>query len=228
MYRPAPHEPATIPLAPLCFVTAALSVVIIHLCWLIASGEGQILRCNPYWIDCVSVSETGRRGIAYFVFKGGIIPACVLQGLVWQLNRHWLASLGAQRGRSLPWLGWSAAIALIVYTLSLGHAGEMFRTLRRFGVVLYIALTFMCFVVSAAGLLQTRYQAKGRRLLHYCAITLAFAIASLGVDTALGETYNRIENAVEWWLLMMLNLLLFYVARVWRLSEASAELRVSG
>ncbi|GAB3370006.1 hypothetical protein NCG89_09175 [Spongiibacter taiwanensis] len=205
--------------APIAFCTAALSLVTIHLCWWLASWQGMIDWCNPYWADCVSISKTGRQGVAYFVFKGGIIPTCVLQGLVWQLSRQWLTSLGSSGGKALPWLGWAAAAALVVYTLSLGHAGDTFRLLRRFGVVMYIALSFFCFVACAAGLIRSPLQRAGRAMLGYSLFTLAVAIFSLILDGLLGETYNRVENAFEWWLLMMLNLQLFALAALWQRSQ---------
>ena len=210
-------------LAPLCFFTAALTVVTIHSCWLLASWEGYVAWCNPYWSDCVSVSETGRNGSAYFVFKGGIIAACVFQGIVWQLSRYWLINQGGKNG-ALPVLGWSAAVALAIYSLSLGHAGDTFRMLRRLGVVLYIALSFFCFLSCAAGLIQTRMKTFGVAMLNYSLMTLAVAIVSLGLDALLGDDYNRIENAFEWWLLMLLNLQLFGLAWLWRRSQFSAAL----
>lgn len=209
-----------IKLAPLCFFTAALSLLIIHLCWLIASSQGFIDWCNPYWADCTSISKTGRHGIAYFVFKGGIISACVLQGIVWQLCRYWLLSLGAKKGGALPYLGWAAAFALLLYTLSLGHSGDTFRLLRRFGVILYIGLSYMCFISVESGLLQSHLKSAGKAMLAYSKALLALAIFSLVLDAAMADHYDRIENAVEWWLLGLLNLQLFWLAALWRYSGA--------
>lgn len=216
---------ATLRPATLCFLAAALSLATIHLSWLLASLEGFIHWCNPYWADCVSISKTGRNGIAYFVFKGGIITACVLQALVWWLCAYWLQSLASSRGRALPWLGMAAALALVVYTLSLGHAGDTFRLLRRFGVVLFIALSFICLVLCAAGLQQSRLKGAGNGLLAYSLFTLTLALGSLVLDAVMGEDYNRIENAFEWWLLLLLNLQLFWLAHLWR--RSGFQLRVA-
>lgn len=209
-----------IKLAPLGFFTAALTLFIIHLCWLIASSQGFIDWCNPYWADCVSISKTGRNGIAYFVFKGGIISACVLQGMIWQLCRYWLLSLGTKKGGALPYLGWAAAVALIIYTLSLGHSGDTFRLLRRFGVILYIGLSYICFISVESGLLQSHLKSAGKAMLIYSKGLLAVALFSLVLDAAMGDEYDRIENAFEWWLLGLLNLQLFWLAALWRYNGA--------
>ena len=120
------------------YCAAALPLVTIHLCYLISLMQGHIPYCIPYWLDCVSVSSTGRNGVAYFVFKGGMIPTSVMLFLTWQITRYWLAEMGQKKSQSLLYLPAIASIALLIYSLALGHSGGEFYLMRRFGVVLFL------------------------------------------------------------------------------------------
>ncbi|MAY36545.1 MAG: hypothetical protein CMN84_10630 [Spongiibacteraceae bacterium] len=205
----------TLRCSTLPYVTAALVLVTIHLCFLLSLNEGHVHACIPYWADCVSISKSGRYGSAYFVFKGGMIPACVLLALFWRLAQLWLAELG-QPNRWLGFVGLIASVALLTYTLSLGHSGDHFRTLRRFGVVLFLGLSFVNFAGLAQSLKQTRQSRFAPALTRACATILGIALFSLVLDASMGEDYDRLENAFEWWLIVLLLGLLIYIGRVWQ------------
>ena len=196
-----------------------------HLSWLLASWEGYIHWCLPYWADCTSISKTGRNGLAYFVFKGGMIATATQLVALWILNRHWLRSLGAEPSRLMPVLGAIASVALLIYTLSLGHAGDTFRLLRRFGVVAYLGLSFILLALTAHHLLDTRLRSSGEKMLAYSAALLAIALFSLVLDAWLGKAYDRIEDAFEWWLILLLNIQLFWLARLWKRSGLAISIK---
>jgi len=217
-----PGQPTPSPalsLSPLVWFTAILPLVTMHLSWLLASWEGYIHWCLPYWADCTSISKTGRNGLAYFVFKGGMIATATQLVALWILNRHWLRSLGAAPSRLMPVLGAIASLALLVYTLSLGHAGDTFRLLRRFGVVAYLGLSFILLALTAHHLLNTRLRSNGKKMLAYSAALLAIALFSLVLDAWLGKAYDRIEDAFEWWLILLLNIQLLWLASLWQRSK---------
>lgn len=217
-----PGQPTPSPalsLSPLVWFTAILPLATMHLSWLLASWEGYIHWCLPYWADCTSISKTGRNGLAYFVFKGGMIATATQLVALWILNRHWLRSLGAEPSRLIPVLGAIASVALLVYTLSLGHAGDTFRLLRRFGVVAYLGLSFILLALTAHHLLNTRLHSSGKKMLAYSAALLAIALLSLVLDAWLGKAYDRIEDAFEWWLILLLNIQLLWLASLWQRSK---------
>ncbi len=198
------------------YATAALVLITIHLCFLLSLNEGYVHACIPYWTDCVSISKSGRYGSAYFVFKGGMIPACVLLALFWRLAQLWVTAL-EQPNRWLGVVGLIASVALLTYTLALGHSGDHFRTLRRFGVVLFLGLSFINFASLAQSLKRTRQSRFAPPLTRACVAILGIALLSLALDAAMGEDYDRLENAFEWWLIILLLGLLIYVGRVWQI-----------
>ncbi|WP_372749369.1 hypothetical protein [Litorivivens sp.] len=197
------------------WATALLLLATLHTSFAITGWEGFISWCNPYWADCISISHSGRHGLAYFVFKGGMIPAAVLLWLFWYLNTHWLTTIG-QRQAGLIAIASVASLALLVYTLVLGHSGDGFRTLRRFGVVLFFGLNFVNFVLLAKALFRSHQPQLGRVLTRASAVTLGVALISLLLDALLGDAYDRLENAFEWWLSLMLTGLLVYVGQLWQ------------
>ena len=200
-------------------LAALLPLITIHLTLLASFWQNALTRCNPYWLDCISISATGRYGLAYFLFKAGMIPAMVLLALFWWLNSHWLKSLGLGRQRHLIWLGAMASLALIVYSLSLGHVGDTFYLLRRAGVVIYLGLTFIaqaCLGAALATHPSATISTPGRQLVLLSTLTLFVAILSLVLDALWPAWHERAEDAFEWWLVLMLNLHAVWVAALWR------------
>lgn len=141
-------------------LVALVPMLTIHLSWLVSSAQGHLQWCNPYWLDCHSVSATGRYGLAYFIFKGGMIPALVLLACYWWINQQWLHIVTTNRSQKLFLLGITASFALLIYTLSLGHVGDTFYLLRRAGVVIYLGLTFIAQLLLSATLARHIPQAE--------------------------------------------------------------------
>lgn len=204
-------------LYPLGLLVALLPLLTTHLCLLLNFSQETLAWCNPYWLDCHSISATGRQGVAYFVFKGGMLPAMLLLALYWWLNQYWLRHLFTHKVFAIGWLGSLASVALSVYTLSLGHDGDIPYLLRRTGVVTYLGLTFICQLILAATLSQSPLtRSTGRHLLTLSTLTLVLALLSLALDASMGEGYERIENAVEWSLILLLNLHVLLSVRLWK------------
>jgi hypothetical protein len=203
--------------------TALLPMLTIHLTWIISGAQGYLHWCNPYWFSCHSISATGRYGLAYFLFKGGMIPAIVLLAFYWWINHLWLRSLGAAGGRALFVLGIFASLALLVYSLSLGHAGDTFQLLRRTGVLAYLGFTFIAQVILGAAL-SGFVPAQGKRLLQLSGLTLMLAMASLLLDVLPVVDYKRMDNAVEWFLVLLLNLHAIAVAWLWKVNGLGLQL----
>lgn len=220
-----------LPLWWLALAAALLPMITIHLTYLVSALEGFVDWCLPYLQSCTSISRTGRHGTAYFIFKGVMLPAAVAGLLFWWLNPRWLRHLGADSER-LGWLtllGVVACLALVLYTLALGHAGDGFRLLRRTGVVLYFSLTFLAQLLLSGALCDVPgWQTQGRRLRSLCLLTLTVAMATVVLQAAAYDFYQSIEDGFEWCIALLLNLHALWVALLWRRSHFHAVLRVAG
>lgn len=199
-----------------------LILVTIHSAFALTIWEGYTPFCIPYWADCISISHSGRHGIAYFVFKGGMISACLLLWQFWSLCRIWLNQLGTTQP-ALTTIAACASLALLVYTLALGHSGDTFRLLRRFGVVLFFGLSFVNFALLARALSKTRLHRQASALSRACSVILGIALFSLVLDASLGDRYDRLENAFEWWLTLLLIALLAWVGWLWRRTDFALQ-----
>lgn len=220
-------KPLKLKVFPVGLLATLLPLVTIHLCLLISIAQGYLSFCNPYWVSCHSVSATGRHGLAYFLFKGGMLSAMVLLAGFWVVNYLWLKQLRVARGKSLLWLGPLASVALIVYTLSLGHSGGAFYIARRAGVVTYLGLTFVAQTLFSAALkhsLKPTLARQGGRLLRLNAMMLGIAVFTLILDAMPMVDYEPLEDMVEWWLILLLNLHAIAVVLLWRRERLAIQL----
>ena len=207
-------------LLKLGYLAALIPLMTIHLAFLASVIQGYSDWCNPYAADCISISKSGRHGVAYIIFKAGMFPGAILLGYFWQQCRNRLDALVNSRLSRFDLLGWMASISLLLYTLALGHSGEHFQLLRRSGVVLFMGLTFIVQVQIGNQLRKLAgYSRAGSKLLCFSVFILAVAIFSLVLDMWLGSAYDRLENAFEWWLVLLLICQLFFIARVFRLRQ---------
>lgn len=206
-----------LPLWPLGVLAAVLPVLTTHVSFLVSAGQGHIDWCFPYWEGCSSISRAGRHGLAYFLFKGGMIPACVLLAIFWQLNRVWLTSMDCSRGRAIGWLGTLASLSLLAYTLTLGHRGEEFHLVRRIGVMGYFGLTFVAQVQLGAALRGTeQFALAGQRLLRLSGVILAIGLLSVVLGLIFPDRYDDMEDGFEWTLALLMDGHALMVALLWR------------
>ncbi|MDX1589037.1 MAG: hypothetical protein R3296_08875 [Oleiphilaceae bacterium] len=218
MRNPSPSIPP-LPLFPVGLFIALLPLVTIHTTYLIAATQGFVDWCIPYLQSCTSISATGRNGLGYFVFRGAMIPALVLIFLFWCVNHAWLRSLGYPRGRGVIWLALPAALFLLMYTLSLGHAGDTFNLLRRIGVTGYVGMTGIAQITLGAALYRgpvAGLRRSGGRLLGLSGFTLGVATLSVVLDGLPVVNYDVMKHSFEWILVVLLNLHGVAVVWVWR------------
>ena len=204
--------------------TALLPMATIHVCFLVSLLEGHFDACNPYWMDCVSISKSGRYGSAYWVFKAGMLPTAVLLVIFWFQSKRWLSLLDLSLPRAFSYLALTGSVSLSAYTLALGHAGDEFRLIRRAGVMLFIFCEFLCQLLTARALLAHADLYKdGINLIRFSALILLLAIFSLVLNMTIENYYDRLENMFEWWLMMLLLVHLILLSRVKQRYEASSK-----
>lgn len=222
------HQVPPLSLFPVGAFIVLLPLFTIHATYLIAASQGFVEWCIPYVQSCTSISATGRNGLGYFVFKGAMIPAQVLLVFYWWVNDRWLQSLGYPRGHGVFWLGLLASLFMMIYILSLGHAGDTFHLLRRIGVIGYVGMTGIAQISLGAALYRSGgFSRSGRRLLGLSGFTLAVASLSVILDGLPAVDHDRMEHSFEWILIVLLILHGAAVVLIWRRAGLALNLLAS-
>jgi len=203
---------------------ALLPFLAVHLAYLLAADAGQVAWCIPYVDSCTSISATGRRPPASFIFKGVMLPAAMLIAVFWWIQGHWLRASGDKSAR-VAWmqgLGWIASLGLVLYVIVLGEVGDWWRTQRRIGTILFFSFTYLAQLLFADAL---RRQAAGaasctgrtaRRILGVCGLMLAIGIGSVISEASNEAFHDGIEDAIEWVLALLLEVNFLLCAILWR------------
>ena len=225
------NSPAARPLSLwwLGVVCAALPLVCMHTTYVVSALQGHVEWCVPYWDSCTSISRTGRHGASYFIFKGLMIPAAVLGIGLWWLNACWLQQIAPQARKIhwILWLGVVAGLSLLMYTLALGHAGQAFQIMRRTGVVIYFAFTFLNQLILSAALASVpAWQKTGNAMVRWCQMVLAIGILSVLISAFDYPLYKATDDAFEWTLALLLNIHALWAVWLWRQSHFTASFRV--
>lgn len=193
----------------LAVTVGAGQMLAVHLSYLLAARMGHVPWCMPYWDNCTSISATGRHMPEALLFKVTMFPLAVCVILYWRTAGEVLdANAAAGGGGNMVRLGVSAAIFLIVYTTLLGIGGDVQRQLRHDAVILSFALTYLAqllftrrALVAGGGLFS---RPARWMLLVLSVITLAAGIGNV-LTQMWYSGYDRIDNAIEWSLALLLN-----------------------
>lgn len=208
------------PLWPLPLAVALLLVAAVHLAWWLSVRAGHVPACVPWLEGCTSISRAARHGLGNHVFRLLVLPCSALLALHWWASARWLALHGADRGgRWLVALGLAAAVALAVYATFLGTEGAAYRFMRRYGVVVYFGASYLAQLVFLRMARRAGQPPPGlrRAMLATCLLMLLPGLgnvaASAGVDDPLLK--DRLENALEWQLGVLLVGWYLLQARLW-------------
>lgn len=218
----------TWPLWPLPLVAGLLPALAALIAFALATQAGLVPSCNPFIDGCVSISRAARHDLPNHLFRALVLPAAVLQALVWLAQAQALRALGepalARSAATLAALGVAAGIALVLYGSFLGTEGAAYRWLRRYGIVVYFGGT--CLAMLVLGRALQRLHALGAIELpraHERALLALFgAIVTMGLANALvgaladAALKDRVENATEWWGSLGLTLAFVVLASLWR------------
>lgn len=219
--------PLTVSLVPL---------VAIHLCYVLAAQHGHVPWCLPYIDSCTSISATGRHSPESLVFRAAIMPSAALMLVYWVLVERWLRALHQDMvvaRHAMLGFGLVGALGLLAYAAVLGEVGDAYRLQRRLGVTLFFACTILAQLLmtrSAGALARSRPAAlsvgTARILLAVSAATVLLSVASL-LGWAFVERYGRIEDAVAWWLTLLVLAHPLVTFFAWRQSGFDARVTVA-
>jgi hypothetical protein len=212
-------------LALLCGLGPILTV---HACYALSASAAIVPACVPYLDGCTSISAAGRHGWAYFLFKAGMLPSAALIIMYWRLCRAWLLAAGEVDGpglRSLLWLGAAGALFMMLYSVFLGHAGEPYNLLRRFGVSLNLGFTYLAQLLLVWRLGRIQRQ-TGRALCPpvillaktwLLAGLLVLGLGSIPVSNFIVDK-DPVENAIEWVFCLLLSSFYLLTAVAWKMT----------
>lgn len=217
-----PSSAVRLPLWPLPLLCALLPLAATWIAFALSVHGGHIEACNPFWDGCTSISRAARHGLGNAVFRALVLPAAMLQVLLWWLLRHWLRGLGRDPGPALSALGLVAGAFLVLYATFLGTEGAIYQLLRRYGVTVYFAATYLALLLVLRHLHRPTADRLYRPLLAVALAMLALGIAStVASATVVGEAArDRLENVLEWQLGLWLTAMFGLVAWRWRGCQA--------
>ncbi len=197
------------------FILSTLPTLAINLNYLLAASEGSVPWCLPYWDSCTSISATGRQGLAYYFFKLTMLPLAVVYWAYWDSAQRAL-QLAGDNSTVIRTLGRVAVIALAIYILALGAAGDSLQLARRIGIIFYFTFTYLCqlLIVYRQGLFRQRNITRiwQSALLFFI---LAIGLLTLFLDVWMAN-YDSIEDAFEWNIALLLHMNFLLAALAWR------------
>jgi hypothetical protein len=220
-----------LPLFWLPLACALIPVVAVHVAWWLSLREGYIPFCIPYLEGCTSISRAARYGLGNHVFQFLMLPCAVLQMLFWASARGWLARVhpDPRAGVTLPWLGLVAGVFLILYANFLGTEGEIYRLLRRYGVIVYFAMTYLAQLALLRRLREMSLpHGAWPAAVAICMVMLAFGIASTWASASLENRAlkDAVENVLEWNLGVLLTAWFLLMAWLYRRGRLTVALTV--
>lgn len=203
-------------LLPLLVALALLLAA--HLAWWLLLRAGHVEACIPYLHGCTSISRAARHSLGNALFRLLVPPCALLLAAHWWLAARWVS---AAPERLLVALGALAASALAVYATFLGSDGAAYAFLRRYGITVFFGCGFLaqlrvlqCWRQAGAA----RRPALWRAMCAVCAGMLLLGVASVAADALLRDRalQDRVGNALEWQLGLLLVAWYLLQARLWR------------
>ena len=215
-FAPADHSIAYVPdrgAVWIAVLTALVPTITVNLCYAIASSQGLVPACVPYFEGCTSISSAGRYGISYYLFKLGMVSSAVLLVMFWRgMSAHILS--GAGRGAPVvAAVGMGGAVFLVLYAAFLGTEGHIYFLLRRFGSILYFGLTMLAQLMALRRLeaFAPRWLTRTKKWGLFS--MLFFGIASIPVMNYM-DNKDTFQDIIEWDFSLLMQMY-FLLTAIW-------------
>ena len=210
----------------LAIILSTLPLLAANGAYLLSAYEGIVPWCMPYIDGCTSISRSARSGNALFLFRATMIAYSVLLIWFWVYSKHWLKLLygyTTKEAHIILWLGVAGAISLIIYVDYLGTTGEVYRFMRRYGVMIYFTFTPLAQLL----LLSQHFKIMSitpdvsirPKALYYQLIILLLMLLIAIISNILGATQTKTdasENIVEWNYSLLLTLYFIGMIFIWK------------
>lgn len=201
---------AKILLWPLPLAITVTFLFAVHAAYALSIRDGWVPACVPYLEGCVSISRAARHGVGNLLFKWLVIPCAGLHAWVWCSSARWLRGIAdaPSATRAMLVLGVISAIALAVYAIFLGTQGEVYGFLRRYGVTVYFGCGFLAqlLLLRAAARCAAISPWLRRIMAAVCVWMLLLGVANVIAGFVVNDEAlrDRVENALEWQLGLLL------------------------
>ncbi|MGB1090583.1 MAG: hypothetical protein ACPGYX_00565 [Oceanobacter sp.] len=194
-----------------------LSMGTIAITYTLATAAGDSPLCNPFIDGCTDITHTGMKGDAGFVFRGGLISACIFFIVWWQCMSEWLKPYANAWLRHIQTLlGVVAAVGLIVGTAVLVPDSDQIpwnvhvRGANLFFQGMLIGLTLNYYLVFRAkkqGLLVPSFKLKTILMVLIWMQFFIFAGTRVGIE--MGHS----SRILEWWSTLFIGI--YYLSAFW-------------
>jgi len=189
----------------------------VNAAYLLNIHQGGLDACFPYVEGCLSVSRGLRSGPGLLLFRAMAVPTALC------MAGTWAGLPPGLRGRAVPWIGMVGVAFFLLYAFTLGSDGELYRWMRRYGVVFYFGLTGLAQLLVAAQLWARGQCGSVRATGARTFTTMIVATWAIGVLSAFKrqliddpEVVDRFQNALEWDFALALSLTFMAMALLMR------------
>ena len=211
-----------------------LPTLAVPLSYFMSASLELVPWCVPHWDGCTSISRAARQGDTIFLFRILMFPYAVVLMIFWSFAYRWLKLLGdieSIRPRVMLCLGIVGALFLLVYVDFLGSSGEIYRLLRRYGVIYYFSLTGFAQLLLVSRLYYLFSRDKAQSLKRYARGMLACGVLLLvmcfcHLAASLHPAGDPWENVVEWNFAMIMTLYFLFVYQAWRVSGFTSYVKI--
>jgi hypothetical protein len=153
------------------------------------------------------------------LLRAGMLPSAVILALFWHRCSTFL-ELGGQSGLrlvSLRVLGIIAALSLVIYALTLGFDGDVYRSLRRSGINGFALGTFFAQLTLMFSYRPMRNAATAKLWRWLVVLCLALPVFGIAAEVAkwAGAPRHAANNIVAWNSFVAASAYYAVVARIW-------------
>jgi len=204
--------------AALVITCGLLPLVMIHFAyWLNIHAPDALpaaFQCNPYFEGCVSVSRAVRSGPGLYWFKLVVMPVAICLAIAWQFVGGWMAQRRPDMQKTRLWtirLGVAGSIALVFYVVFLGTEGDVYRWLRRYGVVFFFGFSALAQLLTAkvvwAGF-DTFRAAPAALFIVMISLQWVIGVSSVFKKLIFADPHliDQLQNITEWLMIVLMSL----------------------
>lgn len=190
----------------IALLAGLLPLLASYISYAISVYTGQAELCNVFLEGCISVSRAARKLPALMIFRAIMIPGAVMMIAFWYLALRWLRQtndIGRVGPPAMSTIGMIGGVFLIMYATYLGTDGDVYRLLRRYGITIFFAFTYLAQLMLARRI-QILKQARKlkipttlyRLLVIMGVVLLLLGLASIPIQHAFD--LSTVDNAIEW------------------------------